>query len=61
MGIFGVPKKISNDNGLEFQNQELKRLTHRFQVKMFSTVAESLEQWGLRKNGRDDKRRVEKS
>ena len=49
-------KKILSDNGLEFQNEKVKRPMERFQIKMLNTATESLVQWDLQ-NSRDDKRK----
>src|SRR5215469_17403920 len=38
---FGAPKKILSDNGLEFQNEEMKIITEAFSVEQWSTAAES--------------------
>ena len=45
VGIFGAPKRLLNDNGLEFQNEEVGR-----QVPdriAWDSGRESLEQWSL--------------
>src|SRR5215469_7839953 len=41
IGVFGAPKKILTDNGLEFQNEEVKLLTEGFGIEILSTPAES--------------------
>ena len=40
IGIFGAPKKILSDNGLEFQNEEVRRMKERFGIEMLSTAAD---------------------
>ena len=39
--IFGAPKKFLMDNGLEFNNEELRALGDAFNIKILSTAAES--------------------
>ena len=41
LGIFGAPQRVLSNNGLEFQNNEMKKLAERFQIEMLSTAAES--------------------
>ena len=41
IGVFGAPAQILSDNGLEFQNEEMRRVADRFQIKMLFTAAES--------------------
>ena len=40
VGIFGAPRVFS-DNGLEFQNEEMRRLADRLQIALFGTASES--------------------
>jgi transposase InsO family protein len=41
ISVFGAPKKILSDNGLEFQNEEVKEMTESFGIEILSTPAES--------------------
>ena len=50
--IFGVPGKILSDNGGEFQNEEMRSMTEKWNIKILTTSAESMVQWNLRKNCR---------
>src|ERR1700755_1664326 len=50
ISIFGAPERIISDNGLEFQNEEMKLLCERFNIKQLATAAES--PWS---NGRCEK------
>src|SRR5215469_5837918 len=50
MCVFGIPKILFSDNGLEFQNEELKIFTKKLGIKMKSTAADS--QWS---NGKCEK------
>lgn len=39
--IFGTPNRILSDNGLEFQNEDMKWMTEGFGIEQLSTAAES--------------------
>ena len=39
--IFGAPSKILSDNGGEFQNEKVRRMTERWNIKVLVTAAES--------------------
>ena len=39
--IFGAPSKILSDNGGEFQNEKVRRMAERWNIKMLATAAES--------------------
>lgn len=39
--LFGAPSKILSDNGGEFQNEKVRKLTERWNIKMLATAAES--------------------
>ena len=39
--IFGAPLKILSDNGGEFQNEKVRRMAERWNVKLLATAAES--------------------
>ena len=39
--IFGAPLKILSDNGGEFQNEKVRRMSERWNVKLLATAAES--------------------
>ena len=41
ISIFGAPKKILSDNGLEFNNNDMRELGDMFNVKIMATAAES--------------------
>src|ERR1044072_409318 len=50
ISIFGAPERIMSDNGLEFQNEEVKLMCERFSLRQLVTAAES--PWS---NGRCEK------
>ena len=39
--LFGAPSKMLSDNGGEFQNEKVRKLTERWNIKMLATAAES--------------------
>lgn len=39
--IFGAPRKIMSDNGLEFQNEEIRSMSDKLGIEMMATPAES--------------------
>ena len=39
--IFGAPSKMLSDNGLEFQNEKMRKMTERWNIKLLATAAES--------------------
>ena len=39
--VFGAPRKILNNNGLELQNDKVRRMTERFGIEILSTAADS--------------------
>src|SRR5215469_2227096 len=41
IGIFGPPKELLSDNGLEFMNEDVKDLCERFGIRQIATAAES--------------------
>ena len=41
IGVFGAPKELLSDNGGEFQNEKVRILLEKFNIKMRSTAAES--------------------
>src|SRR6201990_1293693 len=41
ISIFGAPERILSENGLEFQNEELKLMCERFSIRQLVTAAES--------------------
>ena len=40
-GMFGAPSKILSDNGGEFQNEKMRKMAERWNVKILTTAAES--------------------
>lgn len=39
--FFGTPSKILSDNGGEFQNEQVRRMTEKWNIRIFATAAES--------------------
>ena len=39
--FFGAPSKILSDNGGEFQNEKMRKMTERWNIKLLATAAES--------------------
>ena len=41
VGVFGAPRRVISDSGLELQNDEMRGLADRFQIELLGTAAKS--------------------